>query len=81
MNVLCLRPEADLARLDAMPPRSLTVTYLAPDDPSLPVLIKDALAGVAGMFSGRADPATVTPAVRSDGSAVRLTSGVVDGSE
>jgi phosphoglycerate dehydrogenase-like enzyme len=46
LNVLCLRPEADFARLDAMPPRSLTVTYLAPDDPSLSVLIKDALAVV-----------------------------------
>jgi phosphoglycerate dehydrogenase-like enzyme len=34
-NVLCLRPEADFARLGVLPPSSLTVTYLKPDDPSL----------------------------------------------
>lgn len=34
-SVLCLRPQADFARLDAMPPPSLTVSYLKPDDPSL----------------------------------------------
>src|SRR5262249_57754776 len=34
-NVLCLRPEADFARLGVLPPPSLTVTYLKPDDPSL----------------------------------------------
>ena len=33
--VLCLRPEADFARLGVLPPASLTVTYLKPDDASL----------------------------------------------
>jgi phosphoglycerate dehydrogenase-like enzyme len=46
LSVLCLRPEADFARLDALPPRSLSVTYLTPDDPSLGALIKDATAVV-----------------------------------
>ncbi len=35
MTVLCLRPEADFARVDALPPASLAVTYLKPDDASL----------------------------------------------
>ncbi len=34
-NVLCLRPEADFARVDALPPPSLAVTYTKPDDPKL----------------------------------------------
>jgi len=34
-DVLCLRPEADFARLGVLPPASLTVTYLKPDDASL----------------------------------------------
>jgi phosphoglycerate dehydrogenase-like enzyme len=43
-DVLCLRPEADFARLGVLPPASLTVTYLKPDDPSLAQRIKDAQA-------------------------------------
>jgi phosphoglycerate dehydrogenase-like enzyme len=35
LPVLCLRPEADFARLDALPPAALAVTYLKPDDPTL----------------------------------------------
>jgi phosphoglycerate dehydrogenase-like enzyme len=38
-RVLCLRPEADFTRVDALPPTNLTVTYHAPDDPSLAQLI------------------------------------------
>ena len=34
-RVLCLRPEADFARVDALPPASLQVTYGKPDDPTL----------------------------------------------
>ena len=41
-TVLCLRPAADFARLDALPPSSLTVSYHAPDDPSLPQLMRTA---------------------------------------
>ena len=38
--VLCLRPEADFKRLDALPPPSLAVSYRAPDDPDVPALVK-----------------------------------------
>ncbi|HET7252547.1 MAG TPA: NAD(P)-dependent oxidoreductase [Xanthobacteraceae bacterium] len=34
-EVLCLRPEADFARVDALPPASLKVGYTKPDDPAL----------------------------------------------
>jgi phosphoglycerate dehydrogenase-like enzyme len=34
-NVLCLRPEADFARVDAPAPSTLRVTYRKPDDPAL----------------------------------------------
>jgi len=43
-NVLCLRPEADFARLGVLPPASLTVTYLKLDDPSLAQRMKPAQA-------------------------------------
>jgi phosphoglycerate dehydrogenase-like enzyme len=42
--VICLRPEADFTRVDALPPPSLTVGYHAPDDPALPELIRAASA-------------------------------------
>jgi phosphoglycerate dehydrogenase-like enzyme len=42
--VLCLRPEADFARVDALPPPALDVLYRAPDDPALGDLIKKAIA-------------------------------------
>ncbi len=41
-DVLCLRPEADFARADAMPPASLRVHYLAPDSPDLRQLMMKA---------------------------------------
>jgi phosphoglycerate dehydrogenase-like enzyme len=62
-NVLCLRPEADFARLGVLPPSSLTVTYLKPDDPSLGQRMKVAQALVipavgpklsASLFEGSA---------------------------
>ena len=40
--VLCLRPEADFARVDALPPPSLTVSYRKPDDGDVPQLMKSA---------------------------------------
>ena len=43
-EVLCLRPEADFARVDALPPASLQVTYGKPDDPALPQRMKAAAA-------------------------------------
>ncbi|HZD61301.1 MAG TPA: NAD(P)-dependent oxidoreductase, partial [Xanthobacteraceae bacterium] len=45
-EVLCLRPEADFARVDALPPPSLQVTYGKPDDPTLSQRIKAAAAVV-----------------------------------
>src|SRR5262249_34741819 len=44
MAILCLRPEADFARVDALPPPSLEVLYRAPDDPALGDLLKTAAA-------------------------------------
>jgi phosphoglycerate dehydrogenase-like enzyme len=41
-DVLCLRPEADFARVDALPPATLSVTYRAPDDADVPVLMRAA---------------------------------------
>jgi phosphoglycerate dehydrogenase-like enzyme len=43
-TVLCLRPEADFARVDALPPSGLEVLYRAADDPALGDLIKMAVA-------------------------------------
>ncbi len=43
-QVLCLRPEADFARADALPPPSLAVSYHAPDDPKVAERIKSASA-------------------------------------
>ena len=39
-DVLCLRPEADFARVDALPPASLRVSYAKPDDPALAQRVK-----------------------------------------
>ena len=32
VDVLCLRPEADFERVDALPPPTLKVAYLSPDE-------------------------------------------------
>src|SRR5258705_4122054 len=40
--VLCLRPEADFARVDALPPAGLAVSYHKPDDAAVPRLMKEA---------------------------------------
>src|SRR5712672_3320668 len=42
--VLCLRPEADFARVDALPPAGLAVSYHKPDDAAVPQLMKQARA-------------------------------------
>jgi phosphoglycerate dehydrogenase-like enzyme len=41
-DVLCLRPRADFARVDALPPESLSVAYHASDDPQIAALIREA---------------------------------------
>ncbi|TMJ86297.1 MAG: hypothetical protein E6G76_14755, partial [Alphaproteobacteria bacterium] len=43
-TVLCLRPEGDFARVEALPPPGLDVLYRAPDDPALGDLVKKAIA-------------------------------------
>ena len=45
-DVVCLRPEADFARVGALPPKSLTVAYRQPDDAQLPALLRGARAMV-----------------------------------
>src|SRR3981189_56965 len=42
--VLCLRPEADFARVDALPPAGLAVSYHKPDDAALPQVMTQARA-------------------------------------
>ena len=44
LDVLCLRPEADFARVDALPPNALEVSYGKPDDPALVQRMKQAAA-------------------------------------
>jgi phosphoglycerate dehydrogenase-like enzyme len=41
-EVLCLRPEADFARVDALPPASLQVRYCGPADAEVPSYLKTA---------------------------------------
>jgi phosphoglycerate dehydrogenase-like enzyme len=41
-DVLCLRPKVDFERADALPPPSLRIAYRAPNDPDVPVLMKQA---------------------------------------
>ncbi len=43
-TVLCLRPRADFARVNALPPASLSVRYHAPGDPEVPSLLREATA-------------------------------------
>ena len=45
-DVVCLRPEADFARVGALPPQSFKVVYRQPDDAHLPALIKEVRAMV-----------------------------------
>ena len=65
-DVLCLRPEADFARLGVLPPASLTVTYLKPDDPSLAQRMKAAQALVIPAVGPKLAPSLF------EGSALRL---------
>jgi phosphoglycerate dehydrogenase-like enzyme len=43
-DVIVLRPEADFKRVDALPPKSFSVTYRTLDDPELPALMRQARA-------------------------------------
>src|SRR5215475_2064358 len=61
--VLCLRPEADFARVEALPPPSLAVSYGKPDDPALVERIAAAAALVIPAV-GPALPAALFEGVR-----------------
>ena len=56
-DVVCLRPEADFARVGALPPKSLTVAYRAPDDAQLTALLKGARAVVMPAVGPKLAPA------------------------
>lgn len=43
-DVLCLRPQADFARVNALAPETLSVSYHAPDDAAVPELMRKAQA-------------------------------------
>lgn len=55
-DVLCLRPQADFARVDALPPSKLAVTYKAPDDPDVPTLMRKAQALVIPAVGPKLSP-------------------------
>lgn len=44
VRVLCLRPQADFARVNALPPSSVAVDYRAPTDADVPDLMRQAAA-------------------------------------
>jgi phosphoglycerate dehydrogenase-like enzyme len=46
IEVVCLRPEADFARVDALPPSSLAVRYCGPADEAVPAYLATARAMV-----------------------------------
>src|SRR5258708_2885310 len=46
IEVVCLRPEADFARVDALPPSSLSVRYCGPADAAVPSYLETARAMV-----------------------------------
>lgn len=53
MDVVCLRPESDFARVGALPPPSLTVVYRAPDSCDLGKMVKQARALVIPAVGAR----------------------------
>jgi phosphoglycerate dehydrogenase-like enzyme len=56
-DVLCLRPEADFARVDALPPKSIGVAYRAPDAVDVPQLMRTAKALVLPAVGPKLAPA------------------------
>lgn len=56
-DVLVLRPQADFARVDALPPASLSVSYHAPDSAALPDLLRRAQALVIPAVGPKLAPA------------------------
>ena len=56
-DVLVLRPQADFARVDALPPSSLSVSYHAPDGAEVPELMRKAQALVIPAVGPKLAPA------------------------
>ena len=54
-DVVCLRPQADFLKVGVTPPAQLSIAYIAPDDPDLPVLVKRARALVIPAVGPRLD--------------------------
>jgi len=65
-QVLCLRPQADFARVDALAPASLSVSYHAPGDAEVPALMHKAQALVIPAVGPKLAPALF------EGSALKL---------
>ena len=55
-DVLCLRPEADFTRVGVKPPGHLDITYMAPDEPSVPQAIRSADALIIPAVGPRLPP-------------------------
>ncbi len=65
-RVLCLRPQADFARVGALPPAGFEVAYHAPADPDIPALMKACAALVIPAVGPRLSPGLF------EGTALRL---------
>lgn len=65
-TVLCLRPQADFSRVDALPPPSLTVRYHAPSDAEVPDLLRRSAALVIPAVGPKLAP------ILFEGSALKL---------
>src|SRR5271156_5192078 len=56
-NVLCLRPQVDFSRVDALPPPTLSVRYQAPHDAEVPDLLRRSAALVIPAVGPKLAPA------------------------
>lgn len=65
-DVLCLRPEADFLRVGVTPPGELDITFVTPDDPSIPSRLRHASAVVIPAVGPR------LPGTWFEGSSIRL---------
>ena len=65
-DVICLRPEADFERVGVLPPKRFSIAYRTPEDPELPVLMRQARALVIPAVGPRLPP------VLFEGSTVKL---------
>jgi len=66
LQVVCLRPEEDFLKIGVTPPKSLSITYLAPEAADLPQALRSAVAVVIPAVGPK------LPAALFEGSAVKL---------